>query len=126
MKQKDFLVIGSNSFSGASFIKLLLDQNYSVVGVSRSIEPNKVFLPYIGIKKNKFLFYKIDINRNLDKLVDLIKKYKPVNIINFSAQGMVGESWKKPEDWYQTNLLSQVRLHNQLRSFQIILRHIQT
>lgn len=124
MKQKDFLVIGSNSFSGASFIKLLLDQNYSVVGVSRSIEPNKVFLPYIGIKKNKFLFYKIDINRNLDKLVDLIKKYKPVNIINFSAQGMVGESWKKPEDWYQTNLLSQVRLHNQLRSFDFISKYI--
>ena len=36
-------------------------------------------------------------------------------MVNFSAQGMVAESWKNPLDWYQTNLISQVDLHDQIR-----------
>jgi len=40
-------VIGSNSFSGADFIDLLLEKgNYDVIGMSRSPEKSKIFLPY--------------------------------------------------------------------------------
>ena len=44
--KKKFLVIGSNSFSGAQFIKFLLENDNDVLGVSRSEEINDVYLPY--------------------------------------------------------------------------------
>ena len=46
---KRFLVIGSNSFSGAQFIKYLLHHEHQVLGVSRSAELHPVFLPYLDI-----------------------------------------------------------------------------
>jgi len=39
-------VIGSNSFSGASFCAHLLARGIDVLTLSRSIEPHEVFLPY--------------------------------------------------------------------------------
>ena len=46
MSSKKIAVIGSNSFSGATFVRHLLDKNHSVLGISRSNEPENVFLPY--------------------------------------------------------------------------------
>ena len=40
--------------------------------------------------------------------------------MNFIAQGMVAESWKTPEDWYQTNIISQVKLYNLLIKLKFI------
>ncbi|MEY4199871.1 MAG: dTDP-glucose 4,6-dehydratase protein, partial [Verrucomicrobiota bacterium] len=39
-------VIGSNSFTGASFIDFLLGQGREVFGTSRSPEAARCFLPY--------------------------------------------------------------------------------
>ena len=109
------LVIGSNSFSGSSFINYLLDKNLFVIGISRSEENKNIFLKY---KKNKniknFKFYKADINKNLNLIIKLLDKYKPSIIVNYSSQGMVNESWNSPVDWYMTNFLSTVKIVNYL------------
>ena len=47
--------------------------------------------------------------------MDLLDSVKPEIIVNFLAQGMVAQSWNSPVDWYQTNVLSQVAFHDQLR-----------
>ncbi len=58
-----FLVIGSNSFSGAQFVKYLLQHQHKVLGVSRSLEPHKAFLPYKWLPNvDKLRFVQIDIN----------------------------------------------------------------
>ena len=125
MKKSNFLILGSNSFSGSSFIDFLLSKKYRVVGVSRSSEINNVYLPYKWrSKSNDFKFFKIDINKNIEAILKLMKKYEPSYVINFAAQGMVAESWKSPEDWFKTNLLSQVKLHNQIRKFPFIKKYI--
>ena len=41
--KKKFLIIGSNSFSGASFINLILSKKYEIIGVSRSNEIKRIF-----------------------------------------------------------------------------------
>ena len=119
------LIIGSNSFSGSNFINFLLSKKHKVIGVSRSQEYKSVYLRY---KNNKFIknfvFKKIDINKNLNKLFNLITKNKPDYIINFSAQGMVAESWKNPEDWYNTNTLSTIKLHDFLRRQKFLKKYI--
>ena len=120
-----FLVIGSNSFSGSQFIKYLIDNGNNVIGVSRSNEINDVYLPYKwGNKKGSFKFYSIDINLQLDELVEILNDFKPEYIVNFAAQGMVAQSWETPQDWYQTNVVGQVKLHDQLRKLKFIKKYV--
>jgi len=123
--KKKFLVLGSNSFSGSNLINFLLERNCKVVGASRSSEYKKVYLPYknsLNIKN--FKFYKININTNLKKLQLIVKNFKPQYIINYIAQGMVSESWINPEDWYNTNVVSQVKLYKELSKFKFIKKFV--
>lgn len=120
-----FLVIGSNSFSGAYFVKELLARGEQVLGVSRSVEPHEVFLPYKWQKTGgNFSFHQVDINHQLEKLKKLIKEFQPEFVVNFAAQGMVAQSWKTPEHWYQTNVVGQVKLHDQLRNLSFLKRYV--
>jgi dTDP-glucose 4,6-dehydratase len=120
-----FLVIGSNSFSGSNFVNYLLKKNFKTIGISRSKEPASEFLPYKKNNKIKnYKFYKLDINKNVNRIVKVINKYKPQIIVNFSALGMVAESWKAPLDWYETNFLSQVRFIEKIKKTKFIKKYI--
>lgn len=120
-----FLIIGSNSFSGAQFIKYLLSNGNDVIGVSRSNEINNVYLPYKwGNENEEFKFFSIDINHQLESLIEILNDYKPEYIVNFAAQGMVAQSWETPQDWYQTNVVGQVKLHDQLRRLKFIKKYV--
>ena len=122
---KNFLVIGSNSFSGAQFINYLLENDNNVLGVSRSNEINDVYLPYKWENKmGSFKFYSIDINHQLAELIEILNDFKPEYVVNFAAQGMVAQSWDTPQDWYQTNVVGQVRLHDQLRKLKFIKKYV--
>ena len=37
---------------------------------------------------------------------------------------MVAESWLSPLDWYQTNVISQVALHDELRKMKFIKKYL--
>ena len=119
------LIIGSNSFSGASFAAYLLDQGLEVIGTSRSPEPHRAFLPYRWTgKDNAFQFERIDLNHDLDALEALLRRERPAQVVNFAAQSMVGESWKNPDHWMMTNVVSTVRLHERLRYLDFLERYV--
>lgn len=119
------LVIGSNSFSGSSFCSYLLDQSIDVFGVSRSQPPQDVMLPYKwGQKKGSFEFSQIDLNQDLDALESLMRQHQFSTVFNFAAQSMVGESWDKPDDWMQTNVVSIARLAQRLRYMDFIDKYV--
>lgn len=120
-----FLVIGSNSFSGAHFCRYLLMRDHGVMGVSRSPEPNSVFLPYRWLPaQTGFQFEQIDLNRQISELIALIQDFQPEYVVNFAAQGMVAQSWNVPEHWYQTNVVAQVKLHDQLRQLPALKKYV--
>lgn len=131
---KRILVIGSNSFSGSTFVAEAVRQGYEVWGVSRSEEPMQLFLPYkwsgtggsawTTDRQSGIRFFQADINKNLDVIVDIIDKFKPGFVVNFAGQGMVAESWENPTHWYKTNLISQVALHEELRHRTFIKKYI--
>jgi dTDP-glucose 4,6-dehydratase len=98
---KKILVLGCNSFSGSSFISMLSEKQFKIYGVSRSNINNKFNRFYKN--KKKISFKKIDISKDLEKIIKYINKIKPTYIINFISESMVGESWKYPEDWYYLN-----------------------
>lgn len=120
-----YLILGSNSFAGSCLVNELLTQGHRVIGVSRSNELYSVMSPY-GENKNRsaFQFYPYDINQNLNELISFIREKKPEYIIDFAGQGMVAESWKTPEQWYQTNFVSKVKLHNFLQTCDFLERYV--
>jgi dTDP-glucose 4,6-dehydratase len=123
--KKNFLVIGSNSFSGACFVRYLVENDLGVLGVSRSAEPADVMLPYKWLSTaDTFSFRQIDINHQLDELMALVRENKPEYVVNFAAQGMVAQSWDAPQDWYQTNVVAQVKLHDQLRKLTFLKKYV--
>lgn len=121
-------VLGSNSFSGASFIDYLLDQDCEVVGASRSPQPAPCFLPYrwsrSRIERARFKFEQLDLNLHTERIVGLVKEFQPNYIFNFAAQSMVAESWIHPDHWYQTNVVANVRLFEGLRKLDFLEKYV--
>ena len=120
-----FVVIGSNSFSGASFAAHLLGKGYRVVGISRSPQPDDALLPYRWMASSgQFSFHQMDLNRDLSRICDLLEEIRPAYVVNFAAQSMVAESWANPDHWFMTNLVSTVRLHEALRKMAFLKRYV--
>jgi len=120
-----FIVVGSNSFSGASFVDHLLENGARVFGVSRSPEPHQAFLPYRWKPDTgSFQFRQFDLNRDLEDIMGLIRAEKPDYVVNFAAQSMVAESWKNPDHWFMTNVVSTVRFHDRLRQCTFLKKYV--
>lgn len=125
MASHKYLVIGSNAFSGASFVDYLLRQGEDVIGVSRSPEPHRAFLPYRWQgEPTGFRFCQHDLNTDLDGLMGLIRSERPTHVVNFAAQSMVAESWRNPDHWMMTNVVSTVRLHEHLRQCDFLEKYV--
>jgi dTDP-glucose 4,6-dehydratase len=118
------VVVGSNSFSGATFIDFCLRQNAKVIGLSRSTELEDVFLPYKWSAHKNFTFHSLDLNRDLVKIISLIQDIKPDYVVNFASQSMVAESWLNPADWFMTNVVSTVKFHDELRKCDFLKRYV--
>ena len=117
-------VVGSNSFSGASFSAYALSRGARVIGTSRSEEPNPAFLPYTWADRSNFEFHKLDLNRDQQAMMELLRSVEPDYVVNFAAQSMVGESWHAPSDWFMTNVVSTIKFHDELRKCAFLKRYV--
>jgi dTDP-glucose 4,6-dehydratase len=121
-------VIGSNSFTGASFVDYALAHGHEIIGSSRSTEPSHAFLPYKWNHSHpasaKFQFQKLDLNHDLEQMLEIIQEFQPPYIVNFAAQSMVAESWLRPEHWYTTNVVANVLLHERLRKLPFLNKYV--
>ena len=123
-----FFIIGSNSFTGATFVDYLLARGAEVMGTSRSAQPSFAFLPYAWTNSRpagaRFEFRQFDLNHHTEELALAIKSFEPDYVVNFAAQSMVAESWLYPEHWYQTNVVANVRLHEKIRRFPFLKKYV--
>ena len=123
-----YLVLGSNSFSAGSFINHIINEevNSKVFAISRSKEYHKTQLAYKNNEKcSNVKFYQYDLSDNLEDIVNLIEKEQIEYIFNFAAQGMVAQSWEAPEQWFNTNTLSLVKLLDKIYKFKFIKKFVQ-
>ena len=122
-----FLVIGSNSFSGAQFCKMLLKMDYHVFAVSRSPENDTVFNPYRWSENTpkNFQFQILDINSDLIDLKSILHRFQPHYIVNFAAQSMVAQSWDFPEHWINTNVIAITNIVSLLKDYDQLEKFIQ-
>lgn len=119
------VVIGSNSFSGSDFIDYILEKpDVDVIGISRSPEKNKIFLPYKMKQSSRFRFYQMDLNHDTDKILALMDTFQPEYIINFAAQSEVGPSWVHPEHWFETNVVSLAKFINAIKDRKYLKKYI--
>lgn len=126
MNADKYVVIGSNSFSGGWMVDTLMSDNPDniITGMSRSAEKSELFLPYKFRKNKNFQFYQIDINTDTQKMFLLLDQIQPKYVINFSAQGEVGTSWKYPSQWFETNALGTVKLCDFLKDKKYLKRYV--
>ena len=116
-------VIGSNAFSAAYFIKVALEQGWDVVGISRSKEVAEPYRPYAWEPEKhegSLRFVQAHLADDTDSILDVIKAEKIPYVVNFASLGMVAESWQYPKDYYVTNVVGNVALHEGLRQFDFL------
>jgi dTDP-glucose 4,6-dehydratase len=109
-------VLGANSFAGAGLVDLALQRGFEVLGISRSPEKPEVFLPYKGNPRAAaYRFLQLDLNQDMEGVQRALDEFSPPFVVDFAGQAMVAESWAHPEQWYRTNILAKVVLHDFLR-----------
>lgn len=125
MSTRKIAVLGSNSFSGADFVDLLLeDPRNQVFGTSRSPEKSPLFLPYLRQRSSNFHFEQLDMNGDAARLIEALDSFAPEYIVNFAAQSEVAPSWEHPEHWFQTNTVALAVLINALKDRSYLRRYV--
>ena len=126
---KKIIVTGGSGFIGSNLVNFLIKKKYFVINIDKLTYSSNKFNDPIRNKGNYRLF-KFDIN-NKNKLINVIKKSKPLAIFNLAAETHVDRSIDGPSAFIQTNILGTFNLLESLRFLQkrnlkIKLIHIST
>jgi len=107
MKNKKIIVTGSSGFIGFHVSKLLLENNYIIMGIDNH---NNYYDPKLKNVRKKILnkyknfkFFKVDI-KDKDKLLKIFKNHRPHVTINLAAQAGVRYSFKNPQKYIDSNI----------------------
>lgn len=69
----------------------------------------------LGLENDsRFTYKQAHLVTQLDRAVDALDAFQPEIIVNFAALCEVGQSWTHAINYYETNLMSLVRLTNEL------------
>ena len=113
---KKIIVTGGSGFIGSNLVNFLIKKKYFVINIDKLTYSSNKFNDPIRNKGNYRLF-KFDIN-NKNKLINVIKKSKPLAIFNLAAETHVDRSIDGPSAFIQTNILGTFNLLESLRFFQ--------
>lgn len=111
------LVTGGAGYIGSHTVIDLIDNGYDVVVVDNLCNSKKIAVERVEkITGKKIKFYLADMC-DLEKLRDIFKKEQIDSCIHFAGLKAVGESCKKPLEYYQNNLISTLNLVQVMREF---------
>ncbi len=109
------LVTGGAGYIGSHTVIELVENGYDVVVVDNLCNSKKVALERVEkIVGKKIKFYQEDVC-DLAKMQDIFKKEKIEAVIHFAGLKAVGESCKKPLEYYENNLISTLHLIQAMR-----------
>lgn len=87
-------ILGSTSFIGAHFARYAAEEGSEILRLDRSNGYN--------------------LNENLAGILGALDGFKPDTIVNFVAEAKVEESFVRPDEFIQTNVVSQCKLQFEL------------
>jgi dTDP-glucose 4,6-dehydratase len=107
------LILGATSFSGNALASRLKTTE-EIVLLGRRNEIPRVYNALDQAEQPDFEVIRWNINDDQDDLLQMIEQENVTSVVNFAAQSMVGQSWEKPQDWYEANIMSFSKLINEL------------
>ena len=114
-KTKKVIVTGGCGFIGSNLVKYLIKKRYFVINIDKlSYSANTNNLK--NIKKDKYVFYKADIN-NKNLFIKLLKKYNPSVVYNLAAETHVDRSIDSPEPFINNNIIGVFNLLESIRHY---------
>ena len=116
------LITGAAGFIGFQLSKLLLDNDYEVIGIDNLndyYDPNlkKDRLEILG-KNNNFIFHKIDL-KDKTEVDKTFETYRPNYVINLAAQAGVRYSLKNPYAYVDSNLIGFMNILEACRNYPV-------
>ncbi len=120
-------VLASHSFAGSYLVDLALQQGFEVLGISRSPHASSGYLPFVkpdGSFPASYYFQAADLNKGLEHIITCLSDFQPHYIFDYAGQGMVAESWLDPQQWFQTNVVAKIGLHQALRKFTFLKKYV--
>ena len=124
---KKVVVTGGAGFIGSNLVKYLLKKKYFVINIDKlSYSANPYNLKNLKENKN-YVFFKVDLN-NKNKIIKILKKYKPAAIFNLAAETHVDRSIDKPGSFIYSNILGTYNLLEAILAYKkkIKLIHVST
>jgi len=113
---KKVVVTGGYGFIGSNLIASLIKKKYFVINIDKlSYSSNKYNLKNLNLKN--YIFYKIDLNEK-NKIIKLLKKYKPSAIFNLAAETHVDRSIDSPKPFIKSNINGVYNLLEAVRNYQ--------
>ena len=110
------VITGGLGFIGSNLINLLIKKGYKIINIDK-VSYASNFYNVLDFKKNKnYKFYKVDIN-NKSKILNILKKYKPLGIFNLAAESHVDRSIDSPKEFINSNILGTFNLLEAFRFY---------
>lgn len=121
-----YLLLGGGGVFANQTSKFLLKQKNTkkVYAVGRNPRLPECYSLNVGVNDPRYEYSQIHIVFELDRLLNFIDKIKPDFIINFAAIAYA-TSWQGSYRYYDTNLMSVVRLCEELKKKKYLKRFIQ-
>jgi len=118
MNQKVAIISGVTGQDGAYLAQLLGQQNYKIIGLTRSSHSltNKNFL-YLGIT-SEITIEECDL-LDFSSIIKILLKYKPDEFYNLAAQSSVGISFEQPIGTLNYNTQSVLNIVESVRLLQL-------
>jgi GDPmannose 4,6-dehydratase len=111
---KTAIITGVTGQDGLYLAKLLLQENYHVVGLIRSYSNlNHAKFTYLGID-NKVKFEECDL-QDFSSIIKILLKYKPDEFYNLAAQSSVSVSFEQPIGTINYNTHSVINIVESIR-----------
>lgn len=116
------LITGAAGFIGFHLSKLLLDNDYEIIGIDNlndyyDSKLKKDRLEILG-KNNNFIFHKIDL-KDKTEVDKIFESYKPDYVINLAAQAGVRYSLKNPYAYVDSNLIGFMNILEACRNYPV-------
>lgn len=106
-------ILGGGSCFAMNLASHLTWTCHDVLSISRSPMRSKPFT--LGLEDSKaFRYEQAHLVTELPRIMTMLDAYQPDVIVNFAALCEVGLSWNHALDYYETNLMSLVRLTDEL------------